>query len=408
MTVNFYFDSKFNKNGEKAIYCFIRGIANYSKIQINTGIKINPKFWNEKNQSVRKTCNGHIEINLFLNYVKSEIQKVYSQAAVNNLYSYERLKNDFNSIFNRKPQKEKPKTIFDVFNYFLETKENIKSENTRSNYRVLMNHLLNFQKKNRIKITFDTIDLDFFDKLMLYFTNDLRFSRNTIHNAIKTLKSFLNWATERSYNNLQEYRKFITKETETEVVYLTEPELMQLYNLDLSTNQRLEKVRDVFCLACFTGQRFSDVSKLKAEYIRDEKWFLRTQKTKDLIEIPLNYFALEILNKYFSKGLPLPTMTKEYSNKYLKEIGRLANITELITITRYVGAERIEETKPKYELISNHMARRTFVTLSLEKGMRQEVVMSITGHKNFNRMKRYLKITDNVKEQEMKKVWSKE
>jgi len=407
MTINFYLDSKFNKNGEKAIYCFIRGIAKYNKIQINTGIKINPKFWNEKNQSVRKTYNGYNEINLFLNNFKSEIQKVYSQVAVNNLFSYERLKNDFNNILNRKPQKEKPKTFFDVFNYCLETKENIKSENTRSNYRVLMNHLLNFQQKNHIKITFDTIDLDFLDKLMMYLINDLRFANNSIHNAIRTLKSFLNWATERGYNNLQEYRKFKTKETETEVVYLTEPELMQLYNLDLSTNQRLEKVRDVFCLACFTGQRFSDVSKLKAEYIRDGKWYLRTQKTKDLIEIPLNDFALEILNKYFDKGLSLPTSSKEYSNKYLKELGRMANISELITITRYIGAERIEETKPKYELISNHMARRTFVTLSLEKGMRQEVVMSITGHKNFYRMKRYLKITDNVKEQEMKKVWSK-
>ncbi len=408
MTVNFYLDSKFNKNGEKAIYCFIRGIGNYPKIQINTGIKINPKFWNEKNQSVRKTCNGYNEINLFLDYCKSEIQKVYSQAVVNNLYSYERLKNDFNNIFIRKPQKEKPKTFFNVFDYYLESKKDAMSISTKSNYHTLLNHLLNFQQKNRSKITFDTINLEFFDKLMSYYINDLQNINNTFHNAVKLFKSFLNWATERGYNNLLEYKKFKTKGTENEVVYLTEQELLRLFNLDLSSNPRLEKVRDVFCLACFTGQRFSDVSKLKVDYIRDEKWFLRTQKTKDLIEIPLNDFALEILNKYFSKGLPLPTMTKEYSNKYLKEIGRMANITELITITRYIGAERIEETKPKYELISNHMARRTFVTLSLEKSMRQEVVMSITGHKNFNRMKRYLKITDNVKEQEMKKVWSKE
>ncbi|HPO62405.1 MAG TPA: hypothetical protein PK762_04920 [Candidatus Kapabacteria bacterium] len=85
----------------------------------------------------------------------------------------------------------------------------------------------------------------------------------------------------------------------------------------------------------------------------------------------------------------------------------MANISKLITITRYIGAERIEETKPKYELISNHMARRTFVTLSLEKGMRPEVVMMITGHKNYYRMKRYVKITNTVKEEEMKRVWSK-
>ena len=236
MTINFYLDSKLNKKGEKTIYCFIRSIGKFKKIQLNTGIKINPKFWNEKNQSVRKTYNGYNEINLLLENLKSEIQKVYSQTAVNNFYSFERLKLEFNNILNNNQQKDKPKTFFEVFDYFLETKKDIRSENTKNNYRVLINHLLSFQQKFRLKITFDTIDFDFFDKLMSYFINDLRFANNTIHNSIKTLKSFLNWATERGYNNLQEYRKFKTTEIETEVVYLAEKELM-LYNLDLSSNE---------------------------------------------------------------------------------------------------------------------------------------------------------------------------
>jgi len=407
MTINYYLDSKFNKNGEKAIYCFIRGIAKYNKIQINTGIKINPKFWNEKNQSVRKTFNGHIEINLFLNYGKSEIQKVYSQAAVNKLYSYERLKNDFCSIFNRKPKKEKPKTFFDVFDCYLESKKDTASISTKNNYQTLLNHLLNFQHKNRSKITFDTINLEFFDKLMSYYINDLQNINNTFHNAVKLLKSFLNWATERGYNNLLEYKKFKTKGTENEVVYLTEDELLRLFNLDLTSNPRLEKVRDVFCLACFSGQRFSDVSKLKAEHIRDGKWYLRTQKTKDLIEIPLNDYALEIVQKYFDNGLQFPVITNKCSNRYLKELGQIAEIVEPITIVRYKGAERLEHSKPKYELLGTHTARRTFVTLSLEKGLRQEILMSVTGHKDYRTLKKYIKITDNVKEQEMKKVWRK-
>jgi len=60
-----------------------------------------------------------------------------------------------------------------------------------------------------------------------------------------------------------------------------------------------------------------------------------------------------------------------------------------------------------YELISTHTARRTFVTLSLEKGMRPEVVMEITGHKDYKTMKKHIKITSKVKHNEIKNVWKK-
>ena len=62
--------------------------------------------------------------------------------------------------------------------------------------------------------------------------------------------------------------------------------------------------------------------------------------------------------------------------------------------------------KPKYELVTSHMGRRTFVTLSLEKGMRPEIVMKITGHKDYATFKRYIEITSKVKYQEMMKAWN--
>ena len=63
---------------------------------------------------------------------------------------------------------------------------------------------------------------------------------------------------------------------------------------------------------------------------------------------------------------------------------------------------------PKWEFISTHTARRTFVTLSLEKGMRPEVLMTITGHKDNKTMKKYLKIVSKVKEREMNNIWRRE
>ena len=75
-------------------------------------------------------------------------------------------------------------------------------------------------------------------------------------------------------------------------------------------------------------------------------------------------------------------------------------------IVKYRGAEKVEFIEPKYKFIGTHTARRTFVTLSLEKGMRPETVMSITGHKDYNTFKKYIKLTDKVKLAEMNNIWS--
>jgi integrase len=53
------------------------------------------------------------------------------------------------------------------------------------------------------------------------------------------------------------------------------------------------------------------------------------------------------------------------------------------------------------ELITTHTAHPTFVTQSLERGIRPEIIMKITGHKDIKTMLKYVKITDNVVRAEM-------
>jgi len=60
---------------------------------------------------------------------------------------------------------------------------------------------------------------------------------------------------------------------------------------------------------------------------------------------------------------------------------------------------------PRPLLIGTHTGRRTFITLSLEKGMRVETVMSITGHSDYRTFQKYIKHTKEVKRKEMDEVW---
>jgi integrase len=144
------------------------------------------------------------------------------------------------------------------------------------------------------------------------------------------------------------------------------------------------------------------VATLSRANISDDEIRIRTQKTKDFLTIPLLPQAKAILEKY---EYSLPVLSNQKLNKHLKDLGENAGIIEEVNIQKYRGAERVDDKMPKHKLISTHTARRTFITLSLEKGIRQEVVMSITGHKNFRTFSAYVKIVDKVKKEELLKAW---
>ena len=74
----------------------------------------------------------------------------------------------------------------------------------------------------------------------------------------------------------------------------------------------------------------------------------------------------------------------------------------LVTLTYYKGVERIDEVVPKYELLTTHVGRRTFVCNALMLGIPPEIVMKWTGHTDYNAMKPYTAITDEAKKDEFK------
>ena len=102
---------------------------------------------------------------------------------------------------------------------------------------------------------------------------------------------------------------------------------------------------------------------------------------------------------------PLPMISNQKFNKYLKELCKLAEINDPIEIIRYKGATKQSTIYPKYEVISAHTGRKTFATLSLEKGIPAETVMKITGHADYKSFQRYVKVTEERKRNEMQRAW---
>lgn len=178
-----------------------------------------------------------------------------------------------------------------------------------------------------------------------------------------------------------------------------------MYDLDLTTLPKLNNIRDVFCFACFTGQLFSDIFNIRREDIKGNFWHLRTQKTNDIIKLPLNDFAVAILEKYKDSPKPLPVISNQKSNEFVKELFKFAGLDRECRNTTFRGGKRNDEYPPLYKIVTTHTARRTFITLSLEKNMVHETVMKISGHKDYKTLKKYIKISEKSVEVEMDKGW---
>ena len=127
-----------------------------------------------------------------------------------------------------------------------------------------------------------------------------------------------------------------------------------------------------------------------------------TAKTGDTIKIDLNKYSRAILERYADEKSPLPIISNQKMNQYVKEVCYIAGIDSPVTIVYYKGAERIEEVHPKYELIGTHTGRRTFICNALTMGIPASTVMEWTGHSDYKAMKPYVKIADKEKAKAMR------
>ncbi|MGA7721012.1 MAG: tyrosine-type recombinase/integrase [Ignavibacteriaceae bacterium] len=407
MKVKFYLDSKSTKSGEAAIWCYVR---EYDKtLALNTGERIKTELWDKESQraNLRKTkemiVKGSLKnLNQYLNTFEGKILDI-----TRTLRSKD-FKTGFSSIADeiKKQFDNRETSIFSVYDEFISIKRHEVSKQSLLKFKRIKDLLQEYQIENREKLDFNKITPLFFSKFNSFLIDNKNMLNNTASKNIQFLKSFLIWANNNNYSDNNSYKSFKSKSEKNEVIYLTEDELMTLYNF-VTNDEKLKRVRDLFVFQCFTGVRYSDIQNISREDINNATWTVRTQKTHQIIEIPLNSYAISILAKYSDYPQPLPVISNQKMNDYLKELCEEAGIIDSVKTVKYKGTERIETTYKKFEVVGTHTARRTFISLSLQKGMKPDVIMAITGHTTYRMMQKYLKIADEHKREEMDKAWGK-
>ena len=296
-----------------------------------------------------------------------------------------------------------------LYEIFIDAAVATKAEATIKAYKTTYNRLTDFSKSKQVDLSFENINTNFYNKFVNYLISDRGQLNNSVGKYIKNLKTFLNYVKNNELVKTNfNLNGFKILKNDIDIIALSQEELWQMYYVkDLP--QSLEYVKDYFCFECFTGLRFSDISKLETNNIKGDFIELRTQKTRELLYIPLNSFAKEIIEKYQGKfeTRPIPpTFSNQKSNEYIKDVAELAGIRENMIIEKFSGAKCITIRKQKCDLISTHTGRKTFITLSHERGMPIEMIMKITGIKKWETLKKYLKISEKAKLSQMNEFWN--
>jgi integrase len=400
---------KINKDGFIPVRMLIT--VNGERIRRNVkNVKTKAKDW--KNQRIKpnlknEAYNYHVEYNKELDELQDRVKLIYRHALLNNIsltkeHVVDKLDNNNFGSNNVAPN------FFDSFQEFIDTNRTTKAAGTIKKYVSTINFIKDFQKVTNYSIRFDNVNIDFYEKFRDYAFEERNTMNNYFARLVTVTKTFMNWAYERSYHENLDFKKFKSPQNTIEVIYLTMDELMALYHHEFDST-RLEHVRDFYCFGCFTGLRFSDIKQLRPSNVFKDHIRLNIQKTKSIDhKIPLNNYAKAILDKYKETLYePLPTISSQKFNKYIKECAEIVKINKPLNITRYIGQRRVDKVLPKYELITSHTARKTFVTNSLILGMKEMVVRNITGHKDESSFKRYVEIADDFKNKEMDDTWNK-
>ena len=165
-----------------------------------------------------------------------------------------------------------------------------------------------------------------------------------------------------------------------------------MYNTDLSTLSRLERVRDVFVIMCYMGIRYSDYLLLKKENILPSGLIrITTKKTKTPVEIPMHDRVREIMKKYNGEFPPAPSNQK--FNDYMTEVIKAAKLDRDVVISETRGTMTRNKTVKLSSLVTAHTARRSCATNMFLAGVPTLSIMKITGHKSEKVFLKYTRIT---------------
>lgn len=379
------YKSKTLSNGEHPLMvCVCKdGKRKYQSL----GISIKAEQWDFKTNQPKTKCPNRERILLLINEKINELQKTVLDKRIAG--------KDFTAatLIESTTKNKSHKTVGE---YYLTYIQNLKKEK-RIRYagmlEVSYNSFIKFNK--HLDIPFSDIDVAWLKKYELWM-KEQNLSVSTISTRVRHLRAVFNLAIAEHFikNDCYPFRNYkvskLNKQTPKRAI--AKKDVMRIMGYQGKSEMECLAI-DVFVFSYLNaGINFIDIAKLKHSNIVESHLIYNREKTKKLINVPLQPKALEIIAKYQSDKSPylFPILSPFHKtevqianrlhkvlakvNKHLKEIGEKLNLP--IPLTTYV-------------------ARHSQATVMKKAGVPTAVIREIMGHSSERITQIYLDSFDN-------------
>lgn len=387
--VVFYLRSNYvNKEGKTSV--MIRIYLNNERMSLgSSGIFVYPESWDGKSNRIKGRSTEVLQMNLQLDNIKNHIISIYRSVEFDECLSLDYIKGKYLG------KSDEMVSLVDLFNAFIAERNKMVGTTITiapvRKYEVCLKHFLHFLKDShqRFDLRIKEITPLIINEFDTYLRTIVGHNHNTANKSMKTLKTVISYGNKLGIITIDPFINYKPHSVASKRKFLTDEELMRIVKKDMPI-ERLAFIKDIFIFSCFTGLAFIDITMLthgNIVTINGRKWIMTYRhKTEESTNILLLDIPQKIIEKYSGVGIDsnsnkiFPMLSNQKTNAYLKEIADLCGIKKNLTF---------------------HMARHTFATMSLSKGVPMESVSRMLGHTNIKTTQLYARITNKKVEYDM-------
>ena len=391
--VVFYLRSNYvNKEGKTSV--MLRIYLNNERLSLgSTCISVKSSQWDKEKERIKGRTTEALNTNLQLDNIASGLQSIFRRIEMSDVVSLERIKSEF---LGKKDEIDTLMQLFEKHNGDVAKQVGVSvGKAILQKYNVCKRHFSEFLEKQYKRSDLKLTELTYvvIREFDLYLRTEVGQNANT---ATKTMKTFKTITLLGQKMGVLLHDPFMNHRFHIEPVnrgFLTDEEILLIAHKQINI-LRLELIRDIFIFSCFTGLAYIDVSNLTPDHIvtlGDKQWIMiQRQKTSVETNVLLLDIPKAIIAKYGGKtyryGKLFSMLTNQKTNSYLKEIADICGIKKNLTF---------------------HLARHTFATMSLSKGVPMESVSKMLGHTNIRTTQIYARITNKKIEHDMEELADK-
>ena len=407
MSVGFYLDKPNASKSSIACVCMMS-----NRYKTSAKISVKTEFWDSARQicrEVKQYPEAHY-INTYLKRFRDAVEVVATQ------YIAEYVKPTNREFWKRVEMEllggssRKPMSFAQYMTEYTERRKKRGAISTGKKYHSALQKLLAYEKQHHTTLTFRDINLTFYEKFERFILGQ-GYTLNYFGSLVRCIK--VAYRDARDIDNLHnlretEKRGFATPNVTSHSVYLTQEELRRIAEVEISEEAIVEAfphlkgtniarkvhsltlVRNKFILGAYTALRVSDFNSLRSVNIQGDFFRVTTHKTGAVVVIPIH----PIIKRLIASGFDISTPISEQKiNKHIKEVARLAGITQPVEATKLINHRAVIDWWPKCDVITTHTARRSAATNMYKAGIPTISIMRITGHTTEKSFMKYIRIT---------------